>query len=154
MGIEEHVAVRCPCCDAVDVDIRHVHICLCRPGAQLNQPHNRLSTRCPVPGTSKQLGIGHQVENGEPFTADRNLRVDIAVRRGGLRDAPSREYREKPILLGATHADPQAQIQLPLPPRRASANTALVRDICPLTTGVTNLPLSSGKLWASRGRGH
>ena len=27
MGIEEHVAVRCPCCNAVDVNTRHAHIC-------------------------------------------------------------------------------------------------------------------------------
>ncbi|CAN0184367.1 unnamed protein product, partial [Laminaria digitata] len=34
--IEEHVAVRCPCCDAVDVDTRHARICP-RAGAQANQ---------------------------------------------------------------------------------------------------------------------
>ena len=53
-----------------------------------------------------------QVESGEPFAADRNLRMGIVVRRGSLRDAPNREYREKSILLGVTHADPQAQIHL------------------------------------------
>ena len=31
--------------------------------------------------------------------------------------------------------------ELPLPPRRASVNTTLVRDVCPLTNGATNLPL-------------
>ena len=36
MGIEKHVAVRCPCCDAIDVDTRHERICL-RAGAQVNQ---------------------------------------------------------------------------------------------------------------------
>ena len=30
--------------------------------------------------TLKRLGIRHQVESGEPFTADRNLRMDIVVR--------------------------------------------------------------------------
>ena len=60
----------------------------------------------------KRLGIPHQVESGEPFTAERNLRMDIVIRRGGLRDAPNREYRDKPILLDITHADPQAQVHL------------------------------------------
>ena len=36
MDIENHVAVRCPCCDAVDIDIRHARICP-RAGARLNQ---------------------------------------------------------------------------------------------------------------------
>ena len=103
--------------------------------------------------TLKRLWISHQIESGEPFTADRNLRMDIAVKRSGLRVAPNREYREKSILLvDVSHADPQAQVhtreeavlttmdQLPLPPRCASANTTLVRDTCPSTNGVTNLP--------------
>ena len=32
--------------------------------------------------------------------------------------------------------------QLPLPPRRASVNTTLVRDMCPSTNGAINLPLA------------
>ena len=32
------------------------------------------------------------------------------MKRGDLRDAPNREYREKTILLDGTHADPQAQV--------------------------------------------
>ena len=36
MAIEERMAARCPCCDAVDVDTRHAHICP-RAGAQVNQ---------------------------------------------------------------------------------------------------------------------
>ena len=36
LGIEEHVAIRCPCCDAVDVDTRDARICP-RSGAQVNQ---------------------------------------------------------------------------------------------------------------------
>ena len=35
MGIGEHVALRCPCCDATDVDTRHARICP-RAGAQVN----------------------------------------------------------------------------------------------------------------------
>ena len=53
------------------------------------------------------------MEIGEAFTASRNLRMDIVVRRGGLRDAPNREYREKPILLEVTHVDLQASAGTP-----------------------------------------
>ena len=63
--------------------------------------------------TLKRLGIRHQEESGEPFTADRNLRIGIVVRRGGLGDAPIRDCREKSILLGGvTCVEPQAQIHL------------------------------------------
>ena len=62
--------------------------------------------------TLKPLGNRHQVESGEQFTADQNLRMGIVVRKRGLRDAPNGEYREKSILLAVTHADPQAQIHL------------------------------------------
>ena len=41
----------------------------------------------------KRLGILHQLESVEPFTADRNLRMDIVITRGGLPDALNREYR-------------------------------------------------------------
>ena len=68
-GIEEHVAVRCFCCDVVDVDTRHAHICP-RVGAQVNQHQPFLHA---IPDTLKRLGILHQVESGEPFTADRNV---------------------------------------------------------------------------------
>ena len=78
--------------------------------------------------------------------------MDIVVRRGGLRDARNREYRENSILLDVTHVDHKRRYsceesvlttmdQLPLPLRRASANTTLVRDTCPSTNGVTNLSL-------------
>ena len=59
----------------------------------------------------KRVGIPHQVESGEPFTADTNLRMDIVIRRG-LRYGPNRGYRDESILLGVTHADPQAQVYL------------------------------------------
>ena len=110
LGIKEHVAVRCPrpCCDAVDVDTRHARICP-RSGAQLNQHQPLLHA---ISRTLKRLGISRQVESGEPFTAERNLRMDIVIGRGSLRDAPNREYRDKSILLHVSHADPQAQVHL------------------------------------------
>ena len=98
-GLDEHVAVRCPCCDAVNVDTRYART---RPGAgaQVNQHQPLLH---PISRTLKRLGVPHQVGNGEPFTADRNLPMDIVVRRGGLRDSPLQEYREKSTLLDVIH---------------------------------------------------
>ena len=90
-GIEEDLAMRWPCCDAVDVDTRHARI-YPRACAQVNQHQPLLHATF---RTLKRLGIPHQVESGEPFTADRNLWMDIVIRRRGLRDAPNREYREK-----------------------------------------------------------
>ena len=51
------------------------------------------------------------MKGGEPFTADRNLRVDIVVGRG-LRNALNPEHRDKSILPDVTHTDPQAQVHL------------------------------------------
>ena len=88
---------------------------------------NLLSMRCPH--ILKRLGIRHQVESGEPFTADQNLRKDIAVRRGGLRGAPNKGgYRETSILLDVTHADPQAHTHL----RGGSALWSESGDACSL----------------------
>ena len=108
LGIEEHLAVRCLCCNARNVDTRHARICP-RAGAQVNR-HQPL--RHAISRILNRLGVQHQVESGEPFTAERNLRMDIVIRRGSLRDAPNREYRDKSILLDVCHADPQAQVHL------------------------------------------
>ena len=151
MGIEEHVALRCPCCDATDVDTRHARICT-TAGAQVNQHQPLFHATSRI---LKRLGVPHQVESGEPFTADRNLRMDIVVRKGGLRNAPNPEYRDKSILVGVAHAKPQAQVnlqagsalimmdQLPLLVRRASANTTLDRDMSPSTNGAINYLVST-----------
>ena len=68
--------------------------------------------------------------------------MGIVVRKGGLRDSPYRECREKSILLDATRVEPQAQVCLrrgradqdgsasSIPPRRASVSPTLVRDTC------------------------
>ena len=100
--------MRCPCCDAVDVNTRHARICP-RAGVQMNQHQPILHA---ISRTLKRLGIPHQVESGELFTADRNLRMDIVIRRGGFWDAPNREYRDRSILLDVTYADPQSQVHL------------------------------------------
>ena len=106
LGIEERVAVRCPCCDAVDVDTRHALKCS-RSGAQVNQHQPLLHV---ISRSFTRLGISHQVESGEPFTAERNLQM-VVIRRH-LRDTPNREYKDKSIPLDVTHADPQVQVHL------------------------------------------
>ena len=87
IGIEKHVTVRCPCCDATDVGTRHSRICL-RAGAQLNKQQPLLHA---ISRTLKRVGIPPQVESGEPVTADRNLRKDIVVTMRGLRNSPNPE---------------------------------------------------------------
>ena len=148
VGVEEHVAVICPCCEAVDLDNRHARI-RPRAGAQGN-PH-QLPLHA-ITRTLKRLGIPHQVESGEPFTADQSLLMDMVVRRGALQDAPNREYRDKSILFDVIHGDPQAHVYM----RAGSAghggsagSTSEARkrqryarpDMCPLSNGVKNLPL-------------
>ena len=108
MGIDERVVVRFPGCDATDVDTRHARI-RPRAGAQVNQHQPLLHA---ISRALKRLGVPHQVENGEPFLADRNLRVDNVVRRGSFWNAPNPEYRDKSILVDVTHAAPQAQVPL------------------------------------------
>ena len=107
LGMEELLAVKCPCCEALRVNTRHERTCQ-RAGAQVNQ-HQPLVHA--LSRTFKRLSICHQVESGEPFNADRSLRMDI-VERGDLRDATSSEYRNKAILLDVTHADPQARVHM------------------------------------------
>ena len=102
------MAVSFPCCDAADVNTRHARICP-TAGAQVNQHRPLLHA---ISRTLKRLEIRHQAEDGEPFTAYQNLRMDLVVRRGGLRDAPNRKYRDKFILLDVAHADLQAQVHL------------------------------------------
>ena len=154
------MALRCPCCDATDVDTRHARICT-TAGAQVNQHQPLFHATSRI---LKRLGVPHQVESGEPFTADRNLRMDIVVRKGGLRNAPNPEYRDKSILVDVTHADPQAQAHL----RAGSADhdgsavsTSEVRkhQLC-ARPGHVSFDLRThklnrfrgGKLWAPRGR--
>ena len=99
--------MRCPCCDAVDMDTRHAHIC---PGAGTHVKQHQPLLHAIV-CTLKRLGILHHVESGEPFTADMTLRMGI-ISRGDLRDAPNRGCRHKSTLLDVIHTDPQAQVHL------------------------------------------
>ena len=100
--------MRCLCCEAMDINTRHARTCH-RAGAQVNQ-HQPLVHA--LSRTFKRLSIGHQVESGAPFNADRNLRMEIVIERGGLRDATSSEYRNEAILLDVTLADSQERVHV------------------------------------------
>ena len=161
LRIEEHVAVRCPCCDAIDVGTRHARICP-RSRAQVNQHQTLLHE---LSRTLKRLRISHQVERSEAFTPERNLPMDVVIRRGSCRGAPNTEYRETSVLLDVTRADSQATVHLrggcaehdasaastfearKTPTLRSSGTRVLER-----TESQTYHP-SGGKLWAPRGRG-
>ena len=95
---------RCPCCGATDANTWHARLCH-RSGAQVNQ-HQPLVHA--LSRTLNRMSIRHQVENGAPFNAEMDLRMDLVIERGGLRDATAAEYRNKAILLDVTYADPQA----------------------------------------------
>lgn len=74
------MAVTCPACDAADANVRHARLGH-HAGAQVNQ-HQPL-----VHATSrflKWMFVSHQVECGAPCIADRDLRMDIVMERGGL----------------------------------------------------------------------
>ena len=47
-----------------------------------------------------------------PFNADRDLRMDIVIERGDLRDASASDFRHKSILIDVTYTDPQAGVNL------------------------------------------
>ena len=102
--MEEFLATRCPCYGATGANTRHARLCH-RSGAQVVQ-HQLLVHA--LSGTFKRMSTCHQVESGAPFNADRDLRMDMVIERGGLRDATASEYRNKAILLDVTYADPQA----------------------------------------------
>ena len=158
IGIEDNLAVRCPCYNAVDLDTRHARICP-RAGAEVNQHRPLLHTISP---TFKRLGIRHQVECAAPFTADINLQMDIVIWRRGLRHAPNQEYRDRPIPLDVTDADPQPQVHL----RGGSGDhdrsvastferaneTLLSSGTCVLRQPQT-CHFGGGKFWGPRGKG-
>ena len=89
LGIEECLTPTCPVCSAADANTRHARLCH-RAGAQVNQHHQPL-----VHVTSrflKRMSVLHQVESGAPFNADRDLRMDIVIERGGLRHASASDF--------------------------------------------------------------
>ena len=58
------------------------------------------------------MSVRHQVDSSTPFNADRDLRTDIVIERGGLRDASASDFRHKIVLIDVTYADPQSGVHL------------------------------------------
>ena len=58
------------------------------------------------------MSVRHLVQSGAHFTADRDLRMDIVIERGGLLDASTSDFRHKSIVIDVTYPDPQAGIHL------------------------------------------
>ena len=108
LRIEEFLAAGCPCCGEAEVTSRHARLCH-RSGAQVNQHQPLVHV---LSRTLKSMSIRHQVESGALFHADRDLRMDIVIEAGGLRDATASEYRDKSVLLDVTYADPQAGVHM------------------------------------------
>ena len=127
LGRVEVLATRCPCCGATDANTRHAHLCY-RLGAQVNQRQPLVHT---LFRTLKRMSIRHQVENGAPFNAERDFRMDMVIERGGLRDATAAGITETGWLLPIM--------------RRASAATNLDRDKCPSASAAINSPPSRWK---------
>ena len=88
--------------------MRHARLCH-RSGALVNQ-HQPLVYA--IPRTLKSMPIRHQVESGAPFHADRDLRMEIVIEAGGLRDSTASEYRDKSIVIDVTYAGPQAGVHI------------------------------------------
>ena len=102
------MAATCPACGAANANTRHAGLCQLA-GAQVNQQQPL------VHATSrflKRMSARHKVERGASFNADRDLRMDIVIVRGGLRDAPASDFRHKSTLIDVTYADPQARVHL------------------------------------------
>ena len=66
---------------------------------------------CDVPYTQATWDPSSSRERGT-LHCRQNLRMDIVVRRGGLRSTPNLENRDRSILVDVTHADPQAQVHM------------------------------------------
>ena len=105
---KDFLAPRFPCCGEAEVNTRHARLCH-RSGAEVNQRQSLLQA---LSRTRKKISIRHQVESGAPFHANRDLRMDIVIQAGGLRDAAASDYPDKSILLNVTHAHQQEGVHL------------------------------------------
>ena len=60
----------------------------------------------------KRMSVHHQVEGSAPSDADNDVRMDIVIERGGLRDASASDFRNKRMLVDVPYADPQGVVHL------------------------------------------
>ena len=104
LGIESFIATSCPCCGAENADTWHARLCH-RSGSQVNQHQPLVHTLAKL---LKRVRVPREVEDGSPFTTDKDLRMDIVILPGGLANAPNPEYRSKGLLVEVTFTEPQA----------------------------------------------
>ena len=80
--------------------------------AQSRRAGNPAPTAPPCDLSHSQAAWGPSCRDRGTLDCRQNLQMDIVVRRGGLRNAPNTECRDKSILVEVTHADPQAQVHV------------------------------------------
>lgn len=56
----------------------------------------------------KRLAIEHTVEDGKPFTAECDFRMDLDMPAGELREVTTSDYLRKGLLIDVTHVKLQA----------------------------------------------
>ena len=108
------------------VTSRHARVCH-RAGTQTNQhkPLGHVTSR-----SLKRMSVRHRVESGAPFNTGRDLREDIVIERGGLRDASASDFRNNSILIDVTYADPQALTTQASPQRQTRQSPPVCSRKC------------------------
>ena len=106
MGIEEHVARRCPCCDSIDVEAGHACTHLPqRRGAQEKQHQSFLH---PISGRLKRLETSRHVEGGGALHDGQE--PARGHRRAERRSSGRSELRVRgEVILNATLANPNSK---------------------------------------------
>lgn len=85
---------RVPACGAAGANTRHARLCH-RAGAQVepNQPLVHAASRF-----LRLMSVRNQADSVSPFNGDGDVRMNIAIERGGLRDASAFFFRHKIII--------------------------------------------------------
>ena len=142
------------------VTSRHARVCH-RAGTQTNQhkPLGHVTSR-----SLKRMSVRHRVESGAPFNTGRDLREDIVIERGGLRDASASDFQQyiysstsptwTPKRGSTCGSEVLTNMDWLFPLlRRESATTTPVLDMCPSTSAAINLsPLGWKALGVSDGK--
>ena len=152
LGMEEFLAIRCPCCGATDADTRHARLCH-RSGAQVNQhqplvhaffrslKRMAITTRWKAELRSTPTGIFEWTSSsrGEASTMLRHRSIETK-RYFSTQRMPTRKRRAtcvQAVLTGTGWLLPNL--------RRTSAPTTLNQDKCPSTSAAINSPPSRWK---------
>ncbi|CAN0048633.1 unnamed protein product [Choristocarpus tenellus] len=110
LGSEEALSNRCLVagCKRHNVDTQHART---YPRAGGKVRHHTPMVKC-LGQLCKGMSIPCTMENGSPFTVDRNFRTDVVFHAGALMDAGSGSYRDKGLLLDVMFAEAQAASHL------------------------------------------